>query len=441
MTGSAAGVITPRKGGSVAVALGDGSTATVTIPPRAVDEQLVVSLQAFQAGSVMGLRMEPDGLWLTKPAMLEVPGAPGLLMRIGAQADGDLYAAAVPARSGAYPVVRLRPVVIDDGSVTPTQVGPGWTPGAPSQYGDGSDLGPVDPPDQKSAEEEAREAEDEDGEVEGTDEVRAGAATWLPILTPRCSDPNDPAYARIASTRRTAGAQAPQQLPECLTRVVHVYASSAIEVAGGGKYLITGSEELAGHGPITNEVEENSIPLEGEIEGAAEAASLAWSTLMEGLDPGLAELGMATGIKASEEYCDGRPLRNGVMTGSLEDLGDRGLRVMLQPVSGEFTLVCKGKPFPREVVAWELIRLLKGMGPQEPFTFVFPKGKMTSNVFSNLKNVEGVKTRRQSDGSVSIQVDQFRMSASMVVSLYESQKEYDERNAEPGGSPRPSPAS
>jgi hypothetical protein len=67
ITATATGLITSEAGGSVQVDLGDGEMAVLEIPPGAVSEPVVVTLQAFTSGSVRGLRMEPDGLWLTKP--------------------------------------------------------------------------------------------------------------------------------------------------------------------------------------------------------------------------------------------------------------------------------------------------------------------------------------------------------------------------------------
>ena len=70
VTSSARALVTPGKGGKVQVDLGEGVQATLTVPAGAVAEEVVVTLRAFRSGRHQGLLMEPDGLWLTKPAAL-----------------------------------------------------------------------------------------------------------------------------------------------------------------------------------------------------------------------------------------------------------------------------------------------------------------------------------------------------------------------------------
>jgi len=420
ITATATGLVTPEAGGSVQVDLGDGDMAVLEIPPGAVSEPVVVTLQAFTSGSVRGLRMEPDGLWLTRPGTLTVDGASALLMRIGAMPRGDLYATTVSTRPGSIPVVRLRPAIVEDDSVTPTPIGVGDGSGS---GGSADFLGPIDPPDASAAGEEAREADDPDGEVEGTDEVRRAAGGAAGGMAQRCNDPNDPSSARFAATRLTAGLTG-GELPECITRVVTITAQSAAEGPPYGSF----SEVLGAEGEVSNAFESYRLPLEGEQTGSAQALTAFAQGLADAMQ-------MATTVN-----CTVSRLQNGQVSVLLEALESGDLKVTVEPGGGLFIGSCGGKPVEMSPVTWSLVRDLKGMGPQEPFVFVLDRGKRTGNAFGDLQMLEELKVRPQADGTLVISDGGITISVSMWVGLSESMAllEQERKDAEVAGTAKPS---
>lgn len=436
VTGKSSGLVTPDGGGTVEVKLDDGSTATLQVPKGAVSEEIIVTLVAFRSVDIRGLSMEPDGLWLLRPAQLAIPGAVRILTRIGAESNGDLYR--VATGTSTTPIVRLRPAIIDDSSVVATILP---TPAAAVvRPNDSGDIPPVDPSDAAAAAAEEAEAADdgaspEEGEETNVEAAQAVAAAWLPTLEPRCSDPNDPAHARMAATRITAGAQAPPAIPECMTRVVQVYAHSEIDWSIDEKIFSDASEHVSGLVELANDATEVVLPLEGEITGVDASTSWFLSSFLYGMDQVAG--GMFGAQEPTGDRCGTTPLQNGRMTATLAMEGET-LRLTLDPVSGFYTTSCGGKPMESDVLTWIVIRLLKGMGKARPFDFVFPRNGMSSNVFSQLVNKSESKGKLNANGDYVVETREVRLSAGMVVNLFESMKDYAERtqvSASPSSAP------
>lgn len=431
VTAESATLVTPTAGGVVSVKMHDGTKATLKVPGAAVLEETIVTLRAFRAGSAVGVRMEPDGLWLQRPASLTMAKASGVFLRIGAQQDGDLYMTAGGASM--VSVVRLRPAIEEDPSVLPTVLpdpGAGAVP-----PGESAEIPPVDPSDSAAAAAEAAAAEDEGRATDG-EAAQVLAASWLPVLEPGCSDPADPAHARMAATRLTAGPQAPPTLPECMTRVLQVWANSDIDWHIDEKVFSDLSESIGGLGEISNATSELNIPLEGEVTGLDRATSWFLSAFVYALDQGAG--GMFGADEPTGERCGTTPLQNGRMAASLKVEGET-LRVTVDPVSGFYTTSCGGKPMDSDPVTWAVIRLLKGMGQSKPFEFVFPREGMSSNVFSQFNNKSKVEGKMNDKGEYVLETSEVTMSAGMVVNLFESMKDYEERSkASESASPSPS---
>lgn len=435
VTAESTGLVTPGGGGELSVKLDDGSKATLNIPRDAVGEEIIVTLKAFRSGDVLGLAMEPDGLWLQRPAHLVIPGAVRLLTRIGAASNGDLYREA--AVTAPTPIVRLRPVITDDSSVLATVL-PMPASGAVRPNGTG-DIPPVDPSDAAAAAAEEDAAAEGGASPEGGDTdveaAQAVAAAWLPALETRCSDPKDPAHARMAATRLTAGAQAPSSLPECMTRVVEVYAHSEIDWSLDEKIFTDASEHVSGLTEVKSDVGDVILPLQGEITGVDASTSWFLSTFLYGMDQVAG--GMFGAQEPTGDRCGTTPLQNGRLAATLAVEGET-LRLTLDPVSGFYTTSCGGKPMDSDVLTWTVIRLLKGMGDARPFEFVFPRDGMSSNVFSQLGNKSERKGKLNANGDYVVETREVRLSAGMVVNLFESMKDYEDRtqaSASPSSTP------
>ncbi|MBU6279265.1 MAG: hypothetical protein KGN78_08450 [Actinomycetales bacterium] len=433
VTTSASALVTPGKGGKVRVDLGEGAQATLTVPAGAVAEEVVVTLRAFRSGSHQGLLMEPDGLWLTKPAALTVTGDPTLLLRIGAQTNGNLYTPTSTDGAGTVWVVRLRPVLVADEEVTPTVLGPDWV--GPQPPGADGELPQTDPADGKAAQEEAKEAESADGEVDDSEGAQSLAAQWVAPLEARCSDPNDPARQRVVATRTTAGAKAPVELPECITRAITVLGLYEMDAKGEQGKILNSEETVAGETELSNEFEEYRFPLEGEVDGVDSGTSYLLSAMVYGMDQMIGGLGNAK--EPTGDRCSVTSLENGRMSGKLEVTASDQLKVTLQPLSGTYTISCGGKPIIHEMGVWKLVRLLKNMGDDEPFIFTFDKGQRTSNIYSNFQALEQMGAKLLPDGRMRIGDSEMRLHSLMVVSIYESLKELEEERRKATESPSP----
>lgn len=449
--------VTPTAGGSVTLALDGGQQVVLDIPAGAVTEEVIVTLRAFRVGGVQGLWMEPEGLLLRKPGLLTLSRAAAVLLRIGAQADGDLYAMAPTTTEGAVPVVRLRPAIIEGESVEPTVLLADW-PG-PMPPAQGMPASAVDPLDGQAGQQEAGEAAAPDGSVEDPQGAQDLAAEWVPVLTQRCSDPSDPARARLAGARRSAGEQAPPQLPECLTRAVVVFASLESQMGADGALLVDVLERIKGEAEVTNEVEENLIPLEGEYVGEDRTLQLMADALRESdldYEYGLRKDIAKDLIDALPEDATCRfnvPLNDGRMSVSLAEIGpgeraaqgqefDAGLKVTVQPLSGTFSVKCGAKEQQSPAQVWGMVREIKGMAPDEPFVFLLKPGKTSSNAFSELQLVDRSVSRLMPDGTLELRVEGFVTRVSMSVAVYESMRALGQEReaAERAGAPSPAPS-
>jgi len=433
---SASSLVTQKKGGVVRLDLGDGIEATLTVPAEAVAEDTIVSLRAFRSGPHRGLLIEPDGLWLTRPAGLTITGDPSPLVRIGAQSDGDLYAPASTDGAGTVWLVRLRPVLLADDDVTPTILTGDWA--GPLPPSGGSALPAVDPADGKAAQEEADEARSPDQDVADTEGAQDLAAQWAVPLAIRCSDPNDPARERVVATRTTAGAKAPNALPECITRAITVLGMYEMETKGEGSKILNSAETVAGETEISNEFEEYRFPLEGQAKGVDRATSYFLTTMVYGMDQMIG--GLANAPEPTGDRCSVTPLENGQMTAKLEVTEDDQIKVTLQPQGGTYTVSCGGKPIVNETGVWNVVRLLKGMGDDEPFVFTFTKKQRSSNVYSNFQTLQEMGGKLLADGRFRIGDRELRIHSLMVVNIYESLKELQEerRKATESASPKSS---
>jgi hypothetical protein len=431
--GSASALVSIAKGGDIRLPMAEDLEAVLAVPPGAISEDTVITLRAFRSGNHRGLLMEPDGLWLTKPAALTVTGNPALLLRIGAQTAGDLYAPASGNGAGTVWVVRLRPVLVADSEVTPTVITADWS--GPQPPTNSSELPPVDPSDGKAAQEEASEAQSPDGEVTDTEGAQDLAATWIPPLQARCSDADDPARARVVATRTTAGNKAPSELPECITRAITVLGLYEFEVKGEEGKIFNSAETVAGETELSNEFEEYRFPLEGEVEGVDRGTSYFLTAMIYGMDQMAG--GMANAKEPTGDRCSVTSLENGQMSAKLELLDSDQVQVTLQPLSGTYTISCGGKPIVHSMGVWALVRVFKGMGEDEPFVFTFDKGQRVSNVYSNVQNMQEMRAKKLKDGSIEMGDKEMRIRSLMVVSLYESLKELQEERRKATQTPTP----
>ncbi len=418
-------LISAVDGGNLTLELPDGSAVALSVPAGALGEDVIVRLIARKSGQLTVIDMEPDGLWLTKPAVLSYTGPTALLFRIGALPDGDLFTTAAQRSAGQYPIVRLRPVLIDDGSVTPTlPSGQGWStdpPSSPDAQTEASDAS-----DGAAANAEAAEVANPNDEVEETDQARQAAAAWAQVMTPRCTDPKDPASVRLAAIRQTAGLTNSGPLPDCITRAISMSAEVEYEAAGDMGKILSGAQTVAGQGEISNEVEQSQIPLEGEAPGADRSTSWLGTAMIWGMDQMLG--GMANAKEPTGDRCRVSPLENGVMGVRLDVLPDDTLQVTLEPISGEFTVSCGGEPMTSPIGIWAVIRALKGMGENQPFVFTLSNGKMATNVWSDFRNAQEMGAKISKDGVLTAQDSEMRFAAGMTVNVFESMAELKRRS-------------
>ena len=128
------------------------------------------------------------------------------------------------------------------------------------------------------------------------------------------------------------------------------------------------------------------------------------------------------------------------MTAKLEVTEDDQIKVTLQPQGGTYTVSCGGKPIVNETGVWNVVRLLKGMGDDEPFVFTFTKKQRSSNVYSNFQTLQEMGGKLLADGRFRIGDRELRIHSLMVVNIYESLKELQEerRKATESASPKSS---
>jgi hypothetical protein len=195
------------------------------------------------------------------------------------------------------------------------------------------------------------------------------------------------------------------------------------------------SERLGAEGEVSNQSESYRLPLNGEQVGAF------WfqKALVEGA-------AAAYGFGDVPD-CEELPLQNGFVSVSLERRESDQVKVTVEPEGGVFKEICAGgeiggRPGFQDAVpaTWDLVRLFKGMGPDEPFVFIFDGGKRTGNVFGALVSTEELKTRMQANGTVVLSEGGLTYSVSMWVGLYESMalQEQERKDAEVAGTAKPS---
>ena len=412
-------VLGPAEGGTLTLALTGGPTVTLRVPPGAVTSPTPMALIDRSRGRIHRIVLEPSGLWLHRPAQLSVTGGDPVLVRLGALGDGDLFARAVVGSDGSVPIVRLRPVVVASADVTAAPVPS--TPGADMTTVLGSPTA-ADPLDVRALNDEESAASD----TQGGDDESAGAAAAAGMaaaaLAPACRDPKSTDAARLVDTRATAGAKAPADLPECLTRAVNIWGQMEIEARADG-VVLRGSEGITGRGVVDANADGTTIPLQGQMVGEPGKVSLLLTTLAKGT---LNTFGYE-GPKITDSACAIGPLAGGSVLASVAELPESKIRLTLNPTPGAFDFTCYGKSmFPAPSQVWDMVRTLKGMAPGDPFVLTFPRNQDSVSVLGSFQNLEGVATKTSDTGTVTVSTNGITMTLGLQVRVVESMKVFEE---------------
>ncbi len=420
--------ISASVGGKVSLRTADRERISLQIPPDALPVDSIITITQATANGMPAILLEPAGLYLQRPARLTVPkswASPRYraFIRAGFAPDGELF---VPAaeKDELVLISRLRPVVFTDGSVVEASVEEqdpvdvvALAAERDGALGSGSDEQTDEDP-APSADEEQSESESDGRSVEAAQ----AAVAAIPAMTQRCREPG--AGKQLLEARRTAGATAPQELPECITRAVHVFAHMEMVWRPQG-YTFVLDERISGRGEVSTEQESASFPLEGELVGQAPLVSLLGTSLASAL----ATLVGMSAPPPSTEMCQQTALQNGIMTASVQEVPDEKLQVTLQP-SGTYTLTCAGKSTPMDMVAFMVLREVKGVGEGQPFTVTLERNGSSSNVFNLLEVAEQQGVRRKPNGDVLIKEDGLTISVGMTVTIAERLKDLQSKDDE-----------
>ena len=434
-------------GGKVSLRTADRERISLQIPPDALPVDSIITVTQATANGMPAILLEPAGLYLQRPARLTVPkswASPTYqaFVRAGFAPDGELFVPA--AEQGELVLIsRLRPLVFTDGSVVEASVAEqdpvdvvALAAEKDAAVGSGSDEQMGEDPassadDEQNGEDPAASADDEQSEEESSEESESDgraaeaaqvAVAAIPVMVERCREPG--AGKQLLEARRTAGAAAPQDLPECITRAVHVFAHMEMVWRPQG-YTFVLDERISGRGEVSTEQESASFPLEGELVGQAPLVSLLGTSLASAL----ATLVGMSAPPPSTEMCQQTALQNGVMTASIKEVPDEKLRVTLQPL-GTYTLTCVGKSTPMDMVAFMVLREVKGVGEGQPFTVTLDRNGSSSNVFNLLEVAEQQGVRRKANGDVLIKEDGLTISVGMTVTIAEKLKDLQPKDDE-----------
>lgn len=208
-----------------------------------------------------------------------------------------------------------------------------------------------------------------------------------------------------------------------------------VETKGEGGKILNQEETVAGETELSNQFEEYRFPLEGKAVGVDRGTSWLLTGTLYVLDQYAG--GIVGAPEPTGDRCSVTDLLNGQMSAKLEVLEQDQLRVTLEPISGHYTVTCGGEPIDGPVGVWNAVRMLKGMGDDEPFVFTFANGQRVSNIYSNFQGLEELGGKLLSDGTLRITDSQLRMHSLMVVSLYESLKELQEERRKATQTPTP----
>lgn len=437
---AAAAVVTPEAGGELSVELAPGITATLEVPAGALAMTEIVELLAIgnpenvtgeTSGlwasttavdtGVVGVAIEPAGLWLERPARLSLSASEGqVLARVGPL---DWYAPVRVGADGTIPVLRLRPFVLDPQNQLATDVPTGsWDDDVLPYFG-GQSTDPgllgIDALDQAARNEEADAADgdaDDGSSQEHRDEVVDEARRVVESLTPACND--DPvANRRVVEALRTGGA-ARIPPPECIKLRIKVYATVVGEVVGPDLSGFSLEERVLSttDGFAQDGTARFSTPLTGQLAGYLEFVSLFRSGFAWGF-------GEASGLPApapSADACTSANSVDGVMLLSggalvieVDPLPDERLRVTVVPEPpGDYLFDCGRGTESTPSFVWEALSGITG----SPIRFEVTKGQPVERVLSQFEDraAQGVVI---TDGTAVITDSQSRTSVTFYASV------------------------
>jgi hypothetical protein len=420
--------ISAAVGGKVSFRTADQERISLQIPPNALPVDSIITVTQASANGMPAILFEPAGIYLNRPARLTVPKAWAstayqAFVRAGFVPDGELFAPA--ARQGDVVLLsRLRPVLFVDGDVVGASVGEqdpvdivAIAAERDAALGSGGESDPQPEPEpEPESESESESDSDSDSESDGgARDATQAAVTAIPSLAERCREPG--AGRQLLEARRAAGAAAPKELPECITRAVHVFAHTDFIWRVEGRTFDI-EETVAGLGALSNSTDSSTFPLRGNMAGAAQAASIFMTTVAYGL-------GTLVGVPVpppSDDKCSISSLENGIMTASMEDVDDAMVRITLQP-AGTYYEVCGRLDSNVEMMSFLILRMLNGVGETDPLVVTLPRNGSSSNVKRMLKIVEQQGLRRKPNGDVVIGDSGMTISVGMTVTIAEQLKD------------------
>jgi hypothetical protein len=396
--------VTPEDGGMVSVPVGESGTATLVVPPGAVDSFEVFAIVPISADNGdEGIALEPAGVWLSEPALLRFEGVPGDPL---ARIDGmrSWYTAATAADDGSIRVVRLRPFLQSghpEAAVDLDLTAP-WEELVTPRLAmvDGSDVNPFDLAAAKQEHDAARRMsgpatvdptnpstsvtvvggggddsetpassvepgdegnEGNDGDESREQEVRNGAGDRLGGggsggTNGSCAG-SAKGTANTVETARTAGGSAPGELPDCIELGLRVTAILEMQMDGrtikesvSTPSTITTIDKDCGGFICQKPTGQEKLPTGlGSLEGSTTVLPLEGSLYGINSLQSLAVTGMAWGLgklagvelpMPDENSCTISKLSGGSMAVTITIAPERQLLVELTPTPGSYAGNC-----------------------------------------------------------------------------------------------------
>jgi hypothetical protein len=441
----------------IAVPLGDAGTATLVVPPGAVDSLEVIDVIPVVADNGdYGVLLEPAGVWLSEPATLRFDGVPGEpLARVDLATSW--YTAAATTDDGSIPVVRLRPflqstqpeaavaidfaqswdelvsprlALIDESDVDPFDLAASKeehdaarrmtapltvdssstsTTSTTVVSGGGGGDDSETPPSSVKPDDEGNNGE-EGGDHES--EVRDGAGTLIEGDGTRvdiCGTTKADAQ-RAVEVARTANSPLPKKKGECID--VKIDVTAIVEIEFQGRLI---QESVSGNqaGVSTEDGNTTTVDLKGELKGAAEINSLGLSLLAVAA----AELADTPPPPIDESLCEVDDLFGGSVAVTTTTIENDRFLVELSPTPGSYPADCAGFSANVPSIIWDMIGVILGGQGAKPFKFTMPKNPNVTRVFSNLDSSEILLAAPDSNGKIRVTQGGATISINLTVSV------------------------
>lgn len=437
-------LVTPGAAASLTAIVASGVTATLDLPAGAVTDDVQVTLRPITAGGLIGMAIEPEGLFLVAPAVLQFDGTTAdVYVRAGwADTGAEHFVPTWRSADRSVAMLRLRPVVLAlpvtalsppaNAATTTTALASAPPVDVPSP-GDRPELDWVTDilprladaeSDDSSASDLAAWAleraadEDDDPEVEQLDAISEAGTARGRVLVQRCAD-----------------REAPRLTAEELSDLIDgdaVRIKDAKEVAGCLVLAWRVTETVRGHldaGSETIELDEVQTATTATMIDAGSSTSTApiyGRTNGQGgiMSMGFSMLGAAAGEYAGVEtppisstYCTPMPdQQSGTMTLQTDPLPDDQIRLTVTVTPGLFDVGC-GPEYLLPPFGWAMVSALRGEEPGTPMVMTLPIAPQTSRSLGFTQQVSDSRIRTTADGSVQVTIDGLVIDVMFTVSL------------------------